>query len=264
MIRLAVHGASGRMGREVVAAALADPEVRLVGAIARPGSAAVGQDAGTLAGRPAAGLLVSDNLAAVVGETDVVVDFTAPEASLGAVACARVAGKAVVVGTTGLSAAQIAELREAGSSIPVFVAPNMSVGVNLLLRVLPLVARALAGYDVEVVEAHHRHKKDAPSGTALKLAEVIAGALGTTLGERATYGRHGLAPRQPGEIGLHAVRAGGIVGEHTVRFVNDGEEVSIGHRAFSRQTFALGALRAAKYFANRPPGYYTFDDLLGG
>lgn len=262
MTRIVVHGAAGRMGREVIAATLADQSAQIVGAVARPGSPIVGRPLSELVGNAPSGITVSDHLQSVLAEADVVVDFSQPEPSLGAATICRMAEKPIVIGTTGFSEAELAELRSASEDIPVFFAPNMSVGVNLLLRVLPAVAQALAGYDIEIVESHHRFKKDAPSGTALKLAEVIARALDVSLAERTRYGRQGLAPRQTGEIGIHAVRAGGIVGEHAVRFVNDGEEVTISHRAFSRQTFALGALRAAKFLATQGPGFYTFDNLL--
>ena len=262
MTRIVVHGAAGRMGREVIAAALADPSVQIVGAVARPGSSVVGRPLGEIVGNAPSGVAVSDCLQSALTEADVVVDFSQPEPSLAAATICRIAAKPIVIGTTGFSESQLTELRSAAEDIPVFFAPNMSVGVNLLLKVLPAVAQALAGYDIEIVESHHRFKKDAPSGTALKLAEVITAALNVSLAERARYGRQGLAPRQSGEIGIHAVRAGGIVGEHAVRFVNDGEEVTIAHRAFSRQTFALGAIRAAKFLATRSPGFYSFDDLL--
>jgi 4-hydroxy-tetrahydrodipicolinate reductase len=168
------------------------------------------------------------------------------------------------VATTGFSADQLGTIRGEAARTAILVAANLSLGVNLLVQVLPTIARALGpDYDVEIVEAHHRHKKDAPSGTALRLAEAIVAALDRPLADVATYGREGIAPRRPGEIGLHAVRAGGIVGEHHVLFVSEGEQVEITHRSFSRETFARGALRAARFLAGKAPGWYTMQDVLG-
>jgi 4-hydroxy-tetrahydrodipicolinate reductase len=197
----------------------------------------------------------------LLGEVDALVDFTKPEAAVaGARACAA-AGVALVSGTTGLSAGQLDELRSAAERVPVFYARNMSLGVSALLAALPRLVRALAGYDVEIVETHHRHKTDAPSGTALALAEAIAAALEVDLADRATYGRQGIAPRQLGEIGIHAIRSGGNPGEHVVVIADEGEEVRIAHRAFGRRAYARGALRAARFVAGRAPGFYTPADL---
>ncbi len=260
-LRIAVAGVTGRMGREVVAAAAAEPAVVLVGGTARPGSAAVGGDWAALTGVPAPGARIVGGPSEVLGEADVLIDFTAAEASVAnARACAE-AGVALVCGTTGLSGDQMAELRAAAERVPVFYARNMSLGVGALLQALPSLVRALGGYDVEIVETHHRHKTDAPSGTALALAEAIAGALGTDLGEQAVFGRQGVAPRHAGDIGIHAVRAGGNSGEHVVILADDGEEIRIAHRSFSRRAYARGALRAATFVAGRPPGLYGIADL---
>jgi 4-hydroxy-tetrahydrodipicolinate reductase len=263
--RLVVLGAAGRMGRVLAATALQDPGIEVVGAVDRPGVPEIGQDVGRVAGLGEVGVKLTTSLDEVVGAADVTVEFTMPEATLEHLELSRSRGKAAVVGTTGFSPAQLAQVGAIAREIPVFMAPNMSLGVNVLLRILPIVARALGpSYDVEVVETHHHGKKDAPSGTALKLAEVVAQALDTTLAERAVYGRQGLQPRQPGEIGMHAIRAGSVVGDHTVLFANEGEQIEISHRAYSRQTFALGAVRAAKWIVGQAPGLYSMQDLIGG
>jgi 4-hydroxy-tetrahydrodipicolinate reductase len=263
-LALSIVGATGRMGRQVIQAALTTPGFRVVGGVVRPGSPARGTDLGVLAGREPCGALATDDLAAALRPADVVVDFSVPAVTVQAVEAARALGKPIVIGTTGLSPADLDRVRQASQAIPVLLAPNMSVGVNLLLKVLPAIVQALGpGYDIEIIEAHHRHKRDAPSGTALKLAEAIAQAAGQTA-PRLVHGRQGLSPRQPGEIGVHAVRAGGIVGEHTVLFASEGEEVALVHRAYSRQTFAEGALRAARFLADKPPGLYSMLDVLAG
>ncbi|MBI2953341.1 MAG: 4-hydroxy-tetrahydrodipicolinate reductase [Chloroflexi bacterium] len=263
MVKVVIVGAAGRMGRMLIAGALQDKDLELAGGVVEPGFPEVGADLGNLGGQQPIGVFAVDNLDAAIGNADVVIEFTAPEASVQHVELAARHKKAAVIGTTGLDAAQMERIRAAARSVPVLVAPNMSVGVNVLERILPLIARTLGeGYDIEIVEAHHRMKKDAPSGTALKLAQVIAEALGKDLDDVGVYGRHGIAPRTEGEIGVHAVRAGGIVGDHRVIFANDGEEIEIVHRAFSRQTFVLGALRAAKYIVNQKPGLYSIQDVL--
>lgn len=262
--RLVVLGAAGRMGRVLLGSALADPEIEVVGAIDLPSAREIGQDVGALVGIGERGIKLSADLGAVIDQADATVEFTMPAATLEHLEVSRARKRAAVVGTTGLDAAQLARVREIAGGIPLFMAPNMSLGVNVLLKVLPIIAQALGpAYDIEVIEAHHHGKKDAPSGTALRLAEVIAEALGTTLPERAVYGRQGIQPREPGEIGMHAIRAGAIVGDHTVLFANDGEQIEVVHRAYSRQTFALGALRAAKWIVRQSPGFYSMRDLLG-
>jgi 4-hydroxy-tetrahydrodipicolinate reductase len=251
-VRLIVAGCAGRMAREIAAAAAGDPDVEIVGGTRRPGSTAPD------------GIDSVENVADLLPKGDVVVDFTTPDATLACARAAAEAGKAVVVGTTGLTDPQIDELRQLAKRAPILYSRNMSIGVNALLELLPLLARALPGYDVEITEAHHRHKKDAPSGTALALGEAVAGALGTNLQAAANHGREGIEPREPGEIGFHAIRAGGNAGEHWVLFADEGEQIQVVHRAYSRRTFALGALRAAKWVAAKPPGFYTMADLLKG
>lgn len=255
LTRVAIAGINGRMGREVAAAVAADEAIVLVGGVVRPGS--VGRPPDTGEGR------VVERVEEIVSACDVLIDFTAPAATLGFARACAAAGRAFVTGTTGLNAAQTDELRELGTTIPVFAARNMSVGLDAVLAILPALVRALDGYDVEIVEAHHRHKRDAPSGTALALAEAIASVEARPLGERAVHGRQGDAPRTPGEIGIHAVRAGGNAGEHTVLFADDGEQIVVAHRAYGRRTFALGAVRAAKFTAEQPAGLYAMADLGG-
>ncbi len=255
-IRIGIAGIAGRMGREVAAAARAMDQVNLVGGIVRPGRAAA------IRGELGFNLQIVECVDELLPEIDVLIDFTRPDATVAhAQACAR-AGRPMVSGVTGLSAEQLAGLRHASRDIPLFYARNMSLGVNSLLQVLPLLAQALAGYDIEIVEQHHRHKADAPSGTALAMAEAIASALDREVATHTTFGRHGLAPRQPEEIGIHAVRGGGNAGEHTVILADEGEEIRIVHRAYSRRTFALGAIWAATWLADQPAGFYGMPDLL--
>jgi len=251
------------MGRQVIAAASASPSFRIAGALVRSGSPSVGVDAGTLAGVQAIGVAATDDVAAVLAAGDVAVDFSTPEVAVAFTRRASAVGKAVVVATTGLSDEQLAALRSCAEQSPVLFAPNLSLGINVLAEILPAVVRALgAEYDIEIIEAHHRHKKDAPSGTAIRIAEAIASAIGKPWSEVERHGRWGLAPRQAGEVGMHSVRAGGIVGEHSVLFVSEGEQIEINHRAFSRQTFALGALRAAQFLGSQPKGYYSMQDVI--
>lgn len=244
------------MGRTVAAAAVDAPDMTVVAGIVRVGSTAIGERWDAAPAAP----LVADP-ATVLPEVDVVIDFTAPGVVAGLAAACVAARRPLVCGTTGLAADDLAALEAAATSIPVFYARNMSLGVQALVDLLPGLACTLRGYDVEIVETHHRHKTDAPSGTALVLAEAIARARGIELTEHLTHGRSGIAPRQPGEIGMHSVRAGGIPGEHTILFANDGEEIRLVHRAAGRQTFALGALDAARFVASRAPGWYGMADL---
>jgi 4-hydroxy-tetrahydrodipicolinate reductase len=253
------------MGRTLIEAVVGDPDARLVGAIERAGGPAVGADAGELAGLGRLGVPVADDLGALGDGYDVVIEFTQPEATLEHLAHCRARGRRMVIGTTGLSEAQKASVEEASAVLPIVFAPNMSVGVNLCLRLLDAAARVLGEeYDVEILEAHHRHKVDAPSGTALRMGEVVAAALGRDLRACATYGREGrVGERSASTIGFATLRGGDIVGEHTVLFAGVGERVEITHRASSRMTFARGALRAAHWVAGRPPGLYDMMDVLG-
>ncbi|WP_349431499.1 4-hydroxy-tetrahydrodipicolinate reductase [Methylomarinum sp. Ch1-1] len=265
MIRIAVVGASGRMGLCLIKAAMMSKQTELTAAISRPESAAIGCDAGELAGVANVGVKVVEDLAAVTDQFDVLIDFTRPEASLEYIELCRQAGKKVVIGTTGYSEAQKDVIRRAAKDIAVVLAPNMSVGVNLSLKLLEMTAKVMGDYtDIEVIEAHHRHKVDAPSGTALRMGEVVAETLGRDLKDCAVYGREGdTGERDRKTIGFSTIRAGDIVGEHTVMFADEGERVEITHKASSRMTFANGAVRAAVWLADKDKGLYDMQDVLG-
>ncbi|MBK1701674.1 4-hydroxy-tetrahydrodipicolinate reductase [Thiococcus pfennigii] len=264
-IRIAVAGVSGRMGRTLVEAVQAADGLVLAAATERPGSALIGTDAGELAGVGPAGVAIGTDLAALVDGFDVLIDFTIPAATMAHLAVCRAAGKAMVIGTTGLDDTQKAAVAAAATTIPIVFAPNMSIGVNLCLKLLDIAARVLGDeVDVEIIEAHHRYKVDAPSGTALRMGEVIAEALGRRLEDVAVYGREGhTGPRARTTIGFATVRAGDVVGEHSVWLAGEGERIEIAHKASSRLTFANGAVRAACWLAERRPGLYDMQDVLG-
>lgn len=264
MSRIVIAGASGRMGRVLLEAVAAAPDLVLHGALDRPGSAALGRDAGELIGA-ANGVRVTDDAAQALVGADVLIDFTRPEATLNHLEHCRRLGVAAVIGTTGFDDVGRAAIRAAAADISVVFAPNMSVGVNLALRLLDMAARVLnEGYDIEIIEAHHRHKVDAPSGTALALGQAVANALGRDLKSCAVYGREGVTgERDPSTIGFATVRGGDIVGDHTVLFAGTGERLEITHKASSRMTFALGALRAARFLAGKGNGLYDMRDVLG-
>ncbi len=263
MTRIAIAGAAGRMGRTLVEACTKQEGVRLVAATARPGTAEVGTDAGELVGVGKLGVAIGTDLSGV--DFDVLVDFTTPRTTLANVDLCRDAGKRMVIGTTGLDEAGRARIAAAAKDIAIVFAPNMSVGVNLCFQLLDLAARVLGNdVDVEIIEAHHRHKVDAPSGTALRMGEIVARALKRDLEECGVYGRHGVTGERPRKaIGFSAVRAGDIVGEHTVLFAGGSERIEITHRAESRLTFANGALRAARWLAHKETGLYDMQDVLG-
>ncbi|MDR5866348.1 4-hydroxy-tetrahydrodipicolinate reductase [Halomonas koreensis] len=266
MTRIAIVGVAGRMGRTLVNAVQQDAGATLAGGIVEPGSSLAGADLGELAGIGRLGVAASDSLAAIVDDFDVLIDFTAPEVTLANLAFCAEHGKRIVIGTTGLSDEALAELDGHRDRVPMVFAPNMSVGVNLTLKLLETAARALGdeGYDIEVIESHHRHKVDAPSGTALKMGEVVADALERPLKEYGVFERVGqCGPRTDKEIGFATVRAGDIVGEHTVMFATEGERIEITHKASSRMTFARGAVRAARWVAERPAGRYDMQDVIG-
>ncbi len=265
MIRAAVTGAAGRMGGQLIRLIQETEGITLAAALERPGHPALGRDAGEVAGVGGLGVPLTSVLSEALPGCDVVIDFTSAAASLDHLAAVCRAGKAIVIGSTGFSPQEREAIRGRGGEARVFQAPNMSVGVNVLLQVVADVARRLGdGYDVEIVETHHRFKRDAPSGTALALAEAVAGALGRDLAADAVHGREGLVgERRPREIGMHAVRAGDVVGDHTVVFGGLGERVEITHRASSRETFARGAIRAALWLPAQPVGFYGMTDLLG-
>ncbi len=264
MIKLIICGAAGRMGKMIIACARESGDLEVVGAVDTVGHPDLGQDAGELAGCERVGVELTDSLEAVIGKGDVLIDFSAADAAAGNVEIAAGAGKAVVIGTTALSPEAEEQIKEAAEKVACVYSPNMSVGVNLLFRLAGEVARALGeDYDVEIVEAHHRFKKDAPSGTARKIAQEIAAGRERELDEIAIYGREGdTGERVSGQVAIHAVRAGDIVGEHTVIFSNLGERLELVHRAHSRNTFARGALRAARFAAGAAPGLYSMVDVL--
>jgi 4-hydroxy-tetrahydrodipicolinate reductase len=265
VIELVVAGAAGRMGGRIVALARDAPDLRVVGAFERPGHPALGRDVGEVAGGGAIGVPIVAEPGDLLRGGRVLVEFTAPEPSVEHARLAAAVGAGAVVGTTGLEPRQVDEIRRLASRAAILLSPNMSVGVNLAFRVLAMMAKALGDdYDVEITEIHHRMKKDAPSGTAAKMAEVIAGALGRRIEEVGVYGRHGLVgERGRKEIGVHALRGGDVAGEHTVVFSTVGERLELTHRAHSRDTFAQGALRAVRFVAGAPPGLYSMHDVLG-
>jgi 4-hydroxy-tetrahydrodipicolinate reductase len=264
MLKLAIAGSSGRMGRMLIEAVLASADCELSGALDQPGSAALGQDAGAFAGRHT-GVAVTSDLHAGLAGADVLIDFTRPEGTLAHLAVCAELGVRAVVGTTGFTPGQKAALEAFAPQVPVVFAANMSVGVNVMLRLLAQAAQALdAGYDIEVVEAHHRHKVDAPSGTALAMGEVLARARGVDLATHGVFSRHGhTGERVPGSIGFATVRGGDIVGEHSVIFAGTGERIEIAHKSSSRANYADGSLRAARFVATRGPGLYGMGDVLG-
>jgi 4-hydroxy-tetrahydrodipicolinate reductase len=265
MAEVVVAGAAGRMGSRLVALLKDDPELRLVAALEAPGHPAVGKDAGESAGVGRVSVPITDDVDAAIGKGRVLIEFSVPEASLAHVRVVARQGGRAVIGTTGFTAAQREELARLGKDTPLLVSPNMSVAVNVAFRVLADMARMLGDdYDVEIVETHHRFKKDAPSGTALRMAEVVAQALGRDLAKTAVYDRHDqLAERTRKEIGIAALRSGDVVGEHTVSFGSLGERLELTHRAHSRDNFARGALRAARFIATAKPGLYSMQDVLG-
>lgn len=264
MLKVVIAGCSGRMGHALLEGVFADAELVLHGALDRADSPQIGRDAGEQFGK-ATGVRISHDVEAALVGADVLVDFTRPEASLEYLAACRKAGVKLVIGTTGFSAEQKQLIEAAARDVGVVFAPNMSVGVTLLINLVQSAAKVLAeGYDVEIIEAHHRHKVDAPSGTALRLGEAAAAALGRDLEECAVYGREGVTgERNPNTIGFATVRGGDVVGDHTVLFAGIGERVELTHKASSRATFALGALRAAKFLKDRSSGLYDMRDVLG-
>ena len=263
-LRVAVAGATGRMGQMLIEAVRTAGDCALAGALDREGSPALGQDAGGFAGW-ASGVAVTADLDAGLQGAQVLIDFTRPEATMVHLAACRRRGVALVIGTTGFSEAQKAEIAAAAQDIAIVMAPNMSVGVNVTLKLLEMAARALStGYDIEVIEAHHRHKVDAPSGTALQMGEVIAAALGRELKDCAVYERYGhTGERDPSTIGFATIRGGDIVGDHTVLFAGTGERIEISHKSSNRQGYAQGSLRAVRFLAGKRSGLFDMADVLG-
>nr|WP_225782270.1 4-hydroxy-tetrahydrodipicolinate reductase [Xenophilus sp. Marseille-Q4582] len=261
--RIAIAGASGRMGRMLIEAVQKSDDVQLAGALDIAGSPALGADAAAFLGLNS-GVAITDDLRAGLKDAQVLIDFTRPEGTLAHLAVCRELGVQAVIGTTGFSEAQKAEIAEIAQDIAIVMAPNMSVGVNVTFKLLEMAARALStGYDIEILEAHHRHKVDAPSGTALKMGEVIAQALGRDLQDCAVYAREGVTgERDPSSIGFATIRGGDIVGDHTVLFAGTGERIEISHKSSSRAGYAQGSLRAVRFLAERRKGLFDMADVL--
>lgn len=264
MVNVVIMGAAGRMGKTLIEAVNMAEGVAVGGGVVLPESSLIGADAGEVAGVGKLNVGLVGELSTALEGGDVVIDFTSPETTMANVELCRANKKAIVIGTTGLSDEQKETLAQAAIDIPIVFAPNMSVGVNLCLNLLRMAAKVMGDEaDIEVIEAHHRHKVDAPSGTALRMGEVVAETLGRDLKECAVYGREGQeGPRDQKTIGFETIRAGDIVGDHTVLFAVDGERVEITHKASSRMTFASGAVRAAKWLQGRPAGLYDMQDVL--
>jgi 4-hydroxy-tetrahydrodipicolinate reductase len=261
--RIAVAGASGRMGQMLIEAVRGADDCQLGGALDRADSPAIGTDAMAFLGQ-ASGVLITAALTQGLAGADTLIDFTRPEGTMAHLRVCRELGRRLVIGTTGFSEAQKAEIAAAAREIAIVMAPNMSVGVNVTLKLLDMAARALAtGYDIEIIEAHHRHKVDAPSGTALKMGEVVAAALGRDLKDCAVYDREGVTgERDPSSIGFASIRGGDIVGDHTVLFAGTGERIEVTHKSSSRTTYAQGSLRAARFLASQSSGLFDMFDVL--
>ena len=262
--KICVAGASGRMGRMLIEAIQGADDCMLTGALDVPGSPALGTDAAAFLGKPS-GVLITADLRQGLSGADCLIDFTRPEGTLAHLAVCRELGVNAVIGTTGFTDEQKAAIADAARDIAVVLAPNMSVGVNVTLKLLQMAAKAMAtGYDIEIIEAHHRHKVDAPSGTALKMGEVIAEALGRDLKDCAVYAREGVTgERDPSSIGFATIRGGDIVGDHTVLFAGTGERIEVTHKSSSRVTYAQGSLRAVRYLSGQPSGMFDMFDVLG-
>ena len=265
MIKTGIVGAGGKMGRTLISLLETSEQLKLVAAIEQPGASVIGIDAGLNAGSEESGILISDDLAQVSGEIDVLIDFTISQATVKNLEICSASGTPMVIATTGLSAGEQKRLHEIGEAQPIVFSSNYSVGVNAMFRLVAEAARIFGdGVDIEIVESHHRHKVDAPSGTAISLGQFAANALGRELSEISVHGRYGqTGARDQTAIGFHAVRGGEIVGEHTVMFISGGERLEITHRAQSRANFAEGALRAAAWVVAQQPGVYDMLDVLG-
>ncbi len=264
MMKIAIAGATGRMGRMLIEAVLNTPDAQLVGALEHTASPHLGEDAGAFLGKVTGVKITADIEQALTG-AQYLIDFTRPEGTMAHLAIAQKTATKMIIGTTGLSAEQIANLKNASEKLAIVFAPNMSVGVNATFKLLEIAAKMLnQGYDIEIIEAHHRHKVDAPSGTALKMGEVIADALGENLDDVAVYAREGhTGERKEGSIGFATIRGGDIVGDHTVLFAGDGERIEISHKSSSRQSYAQGSLRAARFLQTQTSGMHDMQDVLG-
>jgi 4-hydroxy-tetrahydrodipicolinate reductase len=263
-LKIAVAGASGRMGHMLIEAILQAADTTLVGALDMPGSAVIGTDAAAFLGKPA-GVLIESDFAKALADADFLIDFTRPEGTLKHLEYCAAHGIKMIIGTTGFDDTGKAAIAAAAQKTAILFAPNMSVGVNVTMKLLEMAAKNFAeGYDIEIIEAHHRHKVDAPSGTALQMGEVIAGALGRDLKEVGVFAREGVTgERDPSSIGFSAIRGGDIVGDHTVLFAGIGERIEISHKSASRVTYAHGSLRAARFLAGKSTGLFDMQDVLG-
>ncbi len=265
VVRIAIAGAAGRMGRNLVKAAHQNSEASVGAGSERPESSLVGVDVGELCGEGRFDVALVDDLSKAIEEFDVIVDFTAPVSTLANIELCKRHGKKLIIGTTGFSEEEKQVIDAASKEMPIVMAPNYSVGVNLVFKLLEKAAKVMGDYcDVEIVEAHHRHKVDAPSGTAIGMGEAIAGAMGNDLNDVAVWSREGITgERTKDEIGFATIRAGDIIGEHTAMFADIGERVEITHKATDRMTFANGAIKAAVWLNDKPAGFYTMTDVLG-
>jgi 4-hydroxy-tetrahydrodipicolinate reductase len=263
-LRIAIAGASGRMGRMLIEAVNNAPDATLAGALDVPGSPALGADASAFLGVNS-GVAITADLHTGLKDAQYLIDFTRPEGTMAHLQVCRELGVKMIIGTTGFTDEQKAEINAAARDIAIMMSPNMAVGVNVVFKLLAQAAKALKeGYDIEIIEAHHRHKVDAPSGTALKMGEVVAEAVGRDLKECAVYGREGVTgERDPSTIGFATIRGGDVVGDHTVLFAGIGERIEITHKSSSRATYAQGSLRAARFLAHQPHGLFGMDDVLG-
>ena len=263
-MKIAIAVATGRMGRMLIEAVINAPDLQLVGALEHSSCPQLGDDAGAFLGKKT-GVEITADIAKALSDAQFLIDFTRPEGTMAHLAIAENTGTKMIIGTTGLSLDQIADLKKASEKLAIVFAPNMSVGVNVTFKLLEIAAKMLnQGYDIEIIEAHHRHKVDAPSGTALKMGEVIAEALGERLDDVAVYAREGhTGERKEGSIGFATIRGGDIVGDHTVLFAGDGERIEISHKSSSRQSYAQGSLRAARFLQNQASGLYDMQDVLG-
>jgi len=265
MVKIGVTGAAGRMGGRIISIIAGAEGVELAGALEHDGHASIGKDAGDLAGVGPLGVNIGSDKESLVKASDVVIDFTFPEVTLSLLKVVAGMGKAAVIGSTGFTESERSELEQIGAAVPLVFAPNMSMGVNVLFKLVSEAARALGDdFDIEMVETHHRMKKDAPSGTAMKLAELAAEAVGRKIADVGVYERHGMiGARSRDEIGVQTLRGGDVVGDHTVYFYGMGERVELTHRATSRDTFASGSVKAALWLKGKKPGLYDMQDVLG-
>jgi len=264
MMKIAIAGATGRMGKMLIEAVLNCTDAELVGALEHASCPLLGEDAGAFLGKKT-GVVITSDITKALSSAEFLIDFTRPEGTMAHLAVAQKTNSKMIIGTTGLSSEQIDNLKKASANLAIVFAPNMSVGVNATFKLLEIAAKMLnEGYDIEIVEAHHRHKVDAPSGTALRMGEVIADALGEKLGDVAVYAREGhTGERKAGSIGFATIRGGDIVGDHTVLFAGEGERIEISHKSSSRQSYAQGSLRAARFLQAQGSGLYDMQDVLG-